>query len=125
MNIQQIKQDSETKAFRRLAARIKKDFPRLPILLLCDSLYAGEPVFDICKKNYWDYIIRYKTGSIKSIMEEYEAIPKKGCGKTPKTEFLSGIGYKKHEVNVLKFEENQMRKKKIVTVKFQWLTNIV
>ena len=68
------KQDCETKAFKRLAARIKEDFPRLPILLLGDSLYAGEPVFDICKKNHWNYIIRYKEGSI---MREYEAIPEK------------------------------------------------
>ncbi len=63
MNAEQIKQDCERKAFKRLAARMKKDFPRLPIILLCDSLYACEPVFDICKNNNWDYIIRYKEGS--------------------------------------------------------------
>jgi hypothetical protein len=57
----------KAKAFKRLASRIKKDFPRLPITLLCDSLYAGEPVFDICRSNHWDYIIRYKEGSIPFI----------------------------------------------------------
>ena len=78
MNQEQIKQDCEMKAFKRLAKRIKKDFSRLPIVVLCDSLYAGEPVFDICEKNHWSYIIQYKAGSIKSIMEEYEAMPEKG-----------------------------------------------
>ena len=34
MNAEEIKQDCETKAFFRLAERIKKRFPRLPILLL-------------------------------------------------------------------------------------------
>ena len=124
MNAEQIKQDCERKAFKRLAARIKKDFPRLPILLLCDSLYACEPVFDICKKNNWDYIIRYKEGSIRSIKEEYDRIPEKGHGKKEKTEFVNDIGYKKHEVNVLKLEEKQLRKKEVVTVGFQWLTNL-
>ena len=124
MNAEQIKQDCESKAFKRLAERMKRDFPRLPILLLCDSLYAGEPVFDICKEYHWDYIIRYKTGSIPSIMEEYEAVREKGHGKKGKTEFVNEIGYKKHEVNVLRFEEKKVKKGEIVTVKFQWLTNL-
>lgn len=124
MNVEQIKQDCETKAFKRLAERMKQDFPRLPILLLCDSLYAGEPVFDLCKKNHWNYIIRYKEGSIPSIMQEYEKIPEKGRGNKGKTEFVNGIGYKKHEVNVLKFEEKQVRKGETITVRFQWLTDM-
>jgi len=33
------------KAFYRLAARLKRRFPRLPICLLLDSLYAGDPTF--------------------------------------------------------------------------------
>ena len=41
MSVEEIKQDCETKAFLRLAGRIKKRFPRLPILLLADSLYAS------------------------------------------------------------------------------------
>ena len=40
MSEEQIKQDCELKAFVRLAAKIKKCYPRLPILLLGDSLYA-------------------------------------------------------------------------------------
>src|SRR5690554_2998405 len=47
------KQDSELKAFKRMAEKLKKAFPRLPILLLMDSLYAAKPVMDICKKNKW------------------------------------------------------------------------
>lgn len=71
------KQDCETKAFQRLAGKIKKAFPRLPIILLADSLYASEPVMDICRDNEWEFLIRYRTGSIPSITEEYEKIPEK------------------------------------------------
>lgn len=125
LGAEKAKQDCEWKAFLRLSERLKRDFPRLPVVLLCDSLYAGEPVFDLCKENGWNYIIRYKEGSIPSIMEEYEAIPEKGHGASGDTEYVNGIGYKKHEVNVLKYEEIQVRKKAPVTVRFQWITDIL
>ena len=41
---EQIKQDCERKAFTRLAAKIKKRFPRLPICVVADALYISEPV---------------------------------------------------------------------------------
>ena len=60
----------QTKTFQRLAKKIKKKYPRLPITLLSDSLYASEPVMEICEANKWDYIIRFKDGSIPSIAGE-------------------------------------------------------
>jgi hypothetical protein len=38
------KQDCELKAFHRLAKRLNTAFPRLPITLLLDGLYANGPV---------------------------------------------------------------------------------
>ena len=43
------KQDCELKAFYRLAKRLKRRFPRLPIYLLLDGLFAGGPTFSICR----------------------------------------------------------------------------
>ena len=77
MSVEEIKQDCEIKAFTRLAGRIKKRFPRLPILLLADSLYASRPVMELCREYKWEFLIRYKKGSIPSIAEEYERIPEK------------------------------------------------
>ena len=77
MELEEIKQDCEKKAFLRLAGRIKKRFPRLPILLLADSLYTSKTVMDLCREYKWEFLIRYKKGSIPSIMEEYEKIPEK------------------------------------------------
>lgn len=53
-------------------------FPKLPICILGDSLYACGPVFDICKKNKWEFLIRYKDGSIPTLAEEYQEISKMG-----------------------------------------------
>ena len=47
------KQDCELKAFYRLADRLKARFPRLPLCLLLDGLYAGGPTFDLCARYGW------------------------------------------------------------------------
>ena len=41
------KQDCEQRAFKRLAERLKTYFPRLPLLLLLDGLYANGPITDL------------------------------------------------------------------------------
>ena len=69
----------------------RKDSPGWPILLLADSLYASKPVMDLCREYKWEFLIRYKKGSIPSIAEEYEKIPEKG--KTEKAEFVNDIDY--------------------------------
>ena len=51
------KQDCELKAFYRLAKRLKLRFPRLPICLLLDGLYAGGPTFQLCADYDWKYLI--------------------------------------------------------------------
>ena len=64
------KQDSEFKAFKRLSKQIKKEFPRLPLIILLDGLYPNKPVFDICRNNNWSFIITLKDNSLKSIQEQ-------------------------------------------------------
>ncbi|MDD3660825.1 MAG: transposase [Lachnospiraceae bacterium] len=122
MNPEQIKQDCEIKAFGRLAEKIKKRFPRLPITILADGLYAAEPVFDICAENRWDYIIRYKEGSIPSIEEEYRNISEKEISGN--AEYINEISYKRKKLNVLKYHEAKKRGNETVVTKFQWITNI-
>lgn len=119
----QRKQDCETKAFIRLAEKLKKKFPRLPMILLADSLYASETVMEICRGNHWDYMIRYKKGSIPSIAEEYEAIPEKETAGH--AEFINEIDYKGNPVNVLRFWEEKLEKGEKVRTEFQWITNIL
>ncbi len=122
MSEEKRKQDCETKAFKRLSEKVKKAFPRLPIILLADSLYASEPVMDICRENKRDFIIRYKTGSIPSITEEYEKIPEKGT--SGHAEFINDIDYNGKPVNMLRFWEKKTVKGKRVRTEFQWLASM-
>jgi hypothetical protein len=64
------KQDCELKAFLRLAEKIKKLYPRLPILMLADGLYPNNTGFGICKKYNWSFIFTFKDGNLKSVWEE-------------------------------------------------------
>jgi hypothetical protein len=68
------KQDCELKGFYRLTKRLKKAFPRLPICLSLDSLFACGPVMSICKDYGWKHMIVHKEKSIPYIQEEFEAL---------------------------------------------------
>jgi len=46
-----VKPDCEIQAFKRLARKIKKDYPRLKIIVGADALYAKKTITDICKEN--------------------------------------------------------------------------
>ncbi len=131
MSEEKIKQDCETKAFRRLAERLKAAFPKLPIILMGDSLYASEPFMSICEEKGWDYLIRFKSGSIPGIAEEYEALRRhemfgkgKESGRTGEAEFINGIDYNGRPVNVVRFRERKIVKKKETITEFQWLTSL-
>jgi len=81
------KNDCETKAFKRLPERLKKKYPRLPVCVLADSLYASEPVSGRClHDNHWHILLRYKEGSIPSIAEEYRSITDMGEAGEPDRE---------------------------------------
>jgi hypothetical protein len=58
------KQDCEQKAFVKLALKIKKHFPRLPICVLADGLYPNSTVFGVCARNNWAFIINLKDGDL-------------------------------------------------------------
>lgn len=64
------KQDCELNAFYRLAPELKRQFPRLPICLLLDSLYANETLLDICLANFWSFYVGFKEGSIPTLYKQ-------------------------------------------------------
>lgn len=73
---QRNKQDCELKAFRRLAERIKKRFPKLPILVLLDGLYPNGPVMRLCRDYHWQYMIVLQDASLPSVWEEFDGLGK-------------------------------------------------
>ena len=119
---EEIKQDCERKAFVRLAEKIKKNFPRLPICIVADGLYVSRGVMEICKKYDWDYIIRYKEGCASTIAEEYEGMPEKQRIKG--IEYVNGVVYYEYDINVIHYSENKVRNGEIKRTDFAWITSI-
>lgn len=102
------KQDCETKAFKRLAEKIKKEYRKLKILISGDALYANKPVLDICKENGWKYIIRFKEGAIPSLYNEFETVVAKENESTIKDyEYVTGLDYQEEKVNIIKYIDSK------------------
>ncbi len=64
------KQDCEQKAFRRMAEKLKKIFPRTRIAVVMDGLYACGPIIRTCRINGWDYMIVLKEDCLKDVWHE-------------------------------------------------------
>lgn len=121
MSIEEIKQDCETKAFQRLALKLKTAFPRLPICIMGDSLYASEKVFQICDNNQWKYLIRFKDGRIPSVAAEFHLLKEREIqNQKDGAKWVNGISYNKRIVNVMEF----IFQKNKTELRFQWITNL-
>jgi hypothetical protein len=68
------KQDCELKAFARLAKRLKDNFPRLPVMLLLDGLYPNGPLFALCQKYGWQFMMVLKARHLPLLWEEFQAL---------------------------------------------------
>lgn len=116
------KQDCELRAFYRMVKRIKKEYPKLPIIISGDALYCVEPVMQVCRENKWEYILRLKEERLKLLGEEIE-----GLEKIEKEEkeirYWNNIKYGEvefqKEANVVKYYE----KKKGKITEFMWITS--
>jgi len=69
-----IKQDCELKALRRLLPRIKKDYPQLRFVLALDNLYACGPVFALLQELGWSFVVTFKEGRTPALWREYQAL---------------------------------------------------
>jgi hypothetical protein len=64
------KEDCELQAFQRLSQRLKKEFPRLPLCLVADGLYACQTIVTICQAFGWKYILTLKEGRQPTTWQE-------------------------------------------------------
>ncbi len=87
------KQGCETKAFKKLAAKLKKEYPRLPICLCADGLYPQNSFFTTCIKNNWDYIVTLKDGNLKAFWKKIRLKNRDCLINEFKTE---GVSYKQN-----------------------------
>jgi hypothetical protein len=130
-----VKQDCELKAFKRLAVRLKKYLPRLPICLLFDGLYCNGPVMDICLENGWQWIAVFKEGNLPSMHLELNLLPGGAFRALKRLMPHKGIereycwcndmDYEKHHVHWVRCLEEVTSEKGVVEKRhFEYLTGI-
>src|ERR1039457_5660813 len=69
-NPQTQKEDCELQSFQRLSQRLKKEFPKLPICLVADALYACQAIVEVCQRCDWKYVLTLKEGRQPTTWEE-------------------------------------------------------
>lgn len=141
------KQDCELKAFYRLARRLKARFPRLPICLLLDGLYAGGPTFQVCRDYDWKYLIVLREDDLLQLHRSFAAViphlpdqRKQVCLQeahaSPRAEWVrqdyrwaEGLTYtdsqdRVHSLNLIECRETRTDTRGQVTlIRYKWITN--
>lgn len=117
------KQDCEMNAFKRMAKRIKKNFPKLKFIVTGDALYASGPFIQLCLDNNWDYIFRLKSDRLKTVNQDFDGIISIDSGSDHKNYYIvKDYQYNKYKFNIIRFiEYNQNMDNKT----FTFITNLV
>jgi hypothetical protein len=71
---EQVKQDCELKALRRLLATLRAEFPQLRVCLNGDGLYACGEGFPVAKDYKCDFIYVFKPGRLPALWQEFQAL---------------------------------------------------
>jgi hypothetical protein len=71
---EQVKQDCELKALRRLMAPLRAEFPQLRICLNGDSLYGCGTGFQIAEDYKCDYIYVFKPGRLPALWQDFQGL---------------------------------------------------
>ena len=122
------KQDCELKASYRLLKKIKKRFPKLPIIIGGDALYLAKPFLELCDKYSFEYIIRYKETDAPTIKRNFDEIKIKEDDYEYQNEIVFGELKNKnfYTLNVISYNEKVINEKtnETVTTNFSYATSL-
>ena len=122
------KQDCELKAAYRLLDKIKKRFPKLPIIIGGDALYLGRPFLELCDKHKFEYIIRYKETDAPTIKRNFDEIKIIDSNYEYQNEIIFGdLKEKKfYTLNVISYDEESIDEEngEIIIKNFSFVTSL-
>lgn len=121
LNNEKQKQDCEVNAFKRMAPRIKKNYPKLKFIVTGDALYATTPMINICKDSKWHYIFNLKKDRLKNVYEEFEDNINYENEVVKENYYLSSnIIFNGNSLNAFRYVE----KKEDITTTFNYITDL-
>lgn len=127
---EEIKQDCELNASKRLIPRFREKYPRLPVRILADSLYPSESLIDLCEQQNMEYIFVLRDKKIPTLFTEFLTLAsqpdagraiKKEEEKITFTLWVNEIDYRGKKVNVIRqITRNKNNDKDSI---WMWITN--
>ena len=126
----QIKQDCELNATKRLLETFRKEYPRLPVRIIGDSLYPSIGLIELCEKLLLEYIFVLQDKKIPTITREFLNLVSLADGKrelkeTDKkiilTMWENEIDYNGKKVNIIR--QITRDKEKGQDSVWMWMTN--
>ena len=129
-NADEIKQDCELNASKRLLPNFRKKYPRLPIRIIADSLYPSESLIKMCEELEYEYIFVLKDKKMPTLTKEFltlvslpegERQIKENTKEIILTMWANEIDYKGLKVNVIRqIKKNKQTGENSI---WMWITN--
>lgn len=110
-NAEQLKQDCELKASKRLLLKFRKTYPRLPVRIIADSLYPSMSLIELCEKENIEYIFVLKDKRIPTLLRDFLEVVSMPEGnreiiedgeKIIFTLWENEIDYKERKINIIR-----------------------
>ena len=129
-SIEELKQDCELNASKRMLPRFRKIYPRLPVRIIADSLYPSIGLIELCEKENLEYIFVLKDKRIPTLLAEFLTLVSMSEGnreiKETKEQIVltlweNDIDYKGKKINVIRQIIKNKKTKKYS--KWMWITN--
>ena len=127
---EEIKQDCELNASKRLIPKFKESYPRLPIRIIADSLYPSIGLIELCEEENIEYIFVLKEKKIPTLLTELLTLVSLPTGnreiienkeKIVLTLWENNIDYKGKKINVIRQITKNKETEKYS--KWMWITN--
>ena len=129
-SIEEVKQDCELNASKRMIPRFRKIYPRLPVRIIADSLYPSIGLIELCEEENIEYIFVLKDKKIPTILTEFLTLVSLPTGsreiietneKIVLTLWENNIDYKGKKINVIRQITKNKETEKYS--KWMWITN--
>ena len=129
-SIEEVKQDCELNASKRMLPRFREKYPRLPVRIIADSLYPSIGLIELCEKENIEYIFVLKDKKIPTLLTEFLTLVSMPGGnreimetkdKIILTLWENNIDYKGKKVNVIRQITKNKETEKYS--KWMWITN--
>ncbi|MBV8084988.1 MAG: hypothetical protein JO247_09250 [Chloroflexi bacterium] len=107
---EEVKQDCELNAARRLLPRLKQAYPQLAFVLAVDSLYACGPLFALAQELGWSYVATFKEGRTPALWREFRALRPHCPENSLRRQWADGPVQEFRWVNQLDYQDSDGRR---------------